>query len=249
MKIEKYRDNLINEFLRIYPISDILNKQDIENYRNALEKILWMLYNPLGYCEECGHSWNDFSCSCRNCQYDELDIINEPCGNTCVCICDYFDGEPNEKQIEKFLYGIKDNELTNLEKDLLKIGYTNPISYLNILQSIFVNNMIKLKGDHLNDILDTPDPFELYKELLKYNNKILSESDKIKIINLLFLILDYYNDSSDVPNELIRISRFVRSKYAILNPDINLLKVLAQNLLKYSDYLNDDTITLLKGIK
>ena len=128
-----------------------------ELYKKDLEKVLWMLYNPTGFCEECGHSWDDLSCSCRNCQYDELDnsdqVINEPCGNTCVCVCDYFDGEPSDKQIEKFIKRLAQEELTYVEID-------------------YYHNFDKFNKNIINSICHLIDAmyYATYNELLKWAN-------------------------------------------------------------------------------
>ena len=246
MKIQEYRSDLIDQFVNPY--------NSLDDSKNALEKILWLLYNPIGYCEECGLSWDSLSCSCLNCQYDELtnedQIINEPCGNVCVCICDYFDGEPTQEQIISLLKKIKSNELTDLEKEILTIrkGIICDIS-IAILTSVFdTTSTFNLFQSEQKELSRYNDPFDLNKEILKYHNKKLSEDDRIRIINVIFLILEHYSNPNEKKIMFNKIFKFFERKYLLTRNKQHILsiKIFAQNLLKHPKYLDNDNITLLE---
>jgi len=241
MKIEKYRDDLVDGFVKFYRNSTLDQRKD------DLEQILWMLYNPTGVCEECGLDWDSLSCSCKGCEYRELDVINEPCDNHQFCVCDYFDGRPlSRDQILYFLTKLENNELTDLEKDLLEVRKLN-LFYMLTLKNMFKkHDTFIIDSKNLTDMASSPDPFGFQKEIIKYDGEILSKDDKIRVIDLLFLTIEHY--SSNHRENMIKIFNYIwylfhnnenYDKYSII------YKTIAKNLLKYPDYLDDDDIIFL----
>lgn len=251
MKIQEYRSDLIDQFVNPY--------NSLDDSKNALEKILWLLHNPSGTCQKCEYAGGFWDCECNKCTYEDEDIINEPCGNLSFCICDYFDGEPTQEQIVRILKGLRFNELTNLEKEILTMRKSIICDIITaILTAVFdTNNTFDLIESEREELSHCNDPFELNKEILKYSNKKLSENDRIKIINVIFLILEHYSDPNEKKLHFIKIFKFFKYLFAQnkqtyvsilskINPLPLSIKTLGQNLLKYPEYLDNDDITFLE---
>jgi len=235
---------------------------EAENNLN-LEKVLWILYNPTGLCEECGHLWNDFSCSCRNCE--DLDqIINEPCGNTCVCVCNYFDGGPEYHQVadflisfdvHNFLLALIENELTQNERDYKHNIKIKPDNMIDNICDVFLNSLVNDDMNHsLNRIRDLLhdsyiDYKNIYKNLLSLLKDDYDQNDKIEISNQLLNIIDNYVDflyiEDIINNDLI--------KYIYANKmNINSLnkKYLQHLIKKIKNYrLTEDSLDMLKYLE
>jgi len=243
MKIQEYRSDLIDQFVNPY--------NSLDDSKNALEKILWLLYNPSGTCQKCEYTGGFYDCECNKCTYEDEDIINEPCNNFSFCVCDYFDGEPTQEQIVKILKGLRFNELTNLEKEILTTKKASIICDLltSILTSVFDKDVFILSQAEQSE-LESYDPLRLQEEIIKYYNKILSEKDKIKIINIVFLILEHYSSPEDKGLHILKIFKYFENAYIFHIQDkyTPIVKVLAQNLLNYPEYLDDYGITFLEEI-
>jgi len=247
-----------------------------ELYKKDLEKVLWMLYNPTKFCEECGLDWDSLSCSCRNCQYDELDnedqMINEPCGNVCVCVCDYFDGEPTDKQVKNFIEELARNELTSLEiRYYYNFNRINAkfIRSLTFLINIYyrnndaygietINNSISEEAFNIIQFIETWYPIDDFSN--KITNSLIFERNIIKnnfsikhglieLNKIIFIIINRY-----LPENLIKEIIKKLNILSLSNSDIidffgkKRTEIMMQELIKYP-YLKEADVYKLKSLQ
>lgn len=173
-----------------------------------LEKILWMLYNPLGYCEECTSTWENGDCTCRGCENSAL--INEPCDNFNVCICDYLNDAYNIRI--HFWRELRANELTELEKD-----YYENISVKDNYNDEIIRSIIFLDEEAIQKVVDGltfdyTDYLKIAPRLAKLIN-VKNEDEAIELGKLIFEMIENYLSIRDefsicdiVMTDLISIS-------------------------------------------
>lgn len=223
--------------------SSILRGNDrapyIENI-NLLEEFLWLLYNPLGYCEQCGHSWDDLSCTCRSCEYDELtnedpnQVINEPCGNVCVCVCDYFDGKPKRRDVSEFITELFINEFSTLEKGIYKNWKINKLEKSRVIE--FIKYIISTKPINTKGFIDF---FDGYYDYLNLKENFFDPNiDYYSRVETLIEFLDNYCDSyrSEILNSLYAdLNSYYVSEY-----NKEFLKLLRRTPLEYREFLLEE---------
>jgi len=227
-------------------------------YSDELEKALWLLYNPTGFCEKCGLDWDSLSCSCRNCEYDELDIINEPCRNHQFCICDYL---PTSYDIYETLIN---EELTQNERDYVHnidvdVQINDDFVYLVILlireyenaSNIYIGDL-EIYRDKINKIL-----YLLQKNYKDYLNieilfknieidKLTHVNEKLKLLKAIYKIINNYFSNVD---------KNIFTRYLITNIDITVLNKKYIKLLEYiinqvnQSELDDNTNHIFDTIK
>jgi len=236
-----------------------------------LEKVLWLLYNPTGLCEECGLSWDSLSCTCKGCEYRDLDIINEPCDNHHFCVCDYFDGEGTKNERGEFIQKLYEEELTDREKLYVRANEPGPNSDDNIenisdiiyafsrstnenhyninkeleqFKSSFRDDMIYEDGFNFDKFDDNFDILENIKIDILY-----TQDDKIKITEQLFKFIDNYLSYLKIRKTIRRIilNNFDRINIIIDDSNRKYLKYLVKKFNKY--VLFEDSKKVLKDLE
>jgi len=237
--MEKIRKELIQNLAR-------LHKEFKYRYPSSreFEHILWMLYNPDGVCEECTSTWEDGDCTCRDCKYNDLNTedlpFNEPCDNSHFCVCDYFDGKPNEEEMQNFIIQLSLEELSDFERSYFHNYLVLPSIKAKIVDEIMNLIICFIKNDNCyENKLELS--ILLNNKIIDYLNIINFSLDKYEITNQLFHIMkDYINH--DMSSIIFRIDHNIERKDIKDSEYFNfLVKVLEKfkNNNSYDSYLTE----------
>jgi len=222
-----------------------IRRELVEAFANPnkldLEKILFLLYNPSGGCQKCEYAGEFWDCECNKCLYEDEDIINEPCNNFSFCVCDYFDGEPTQEQVNIFIDRLYQDELTLLEKEY---QYNATIELLRIQKESvdhLANNMVRSsmiivtdRDEWLNvSLSNIKQDLKSYNDYLNLSSKFIlgveRDKDIFIIIDTIFDVIDNYMINTRVISKILKQIE----SYDIDKFNLKYLKYLLNKIKKY----------------